>query len=211
MRNRDTDLKNIATLARLCDAVCKDKLTHQPVLSSISGSLLLRQLDRMNIFSIPGMLLISVVALITVANATAVGGFKAYCWPTGGMMHPLVFKECLNVINNAIIPPGSDPNLPIKFSQDIKLRPDFLLPKQWPGKIGSCMVYISFMENVSGYDMTTLNDIRNAAKAIATECVIRPPHLGGVMDPVGWHSKMAVMVGRFNEPLLDLNKSLSSQ
>ncbi|KAL8953685.1 MAG: hypothetical protein Q9222_000469 [Ikaeria aurantiellina] len=146
-------------------------------------------------FRISAFFLSSLIACTTATVPPALRDTRAYCWPEGDLMRPLIFKECLDVINKDIVPPGIDPNLPIKFSQDLKLHPDFLLPKQWSRRTGNCGVYISFMESVSGYDVTTLNDIRNAAKAIATTCVIKPPHLGGVLDPLGWHSKMAVMVG----------------
>ncbi|KAL8735927.1 MAG: hypothetical protein Q9166_000489 [cf. Caloplaca sp. 2 TL-2023] len=121
------------------------------------------------------------------------------CWPTAHVLRPVIFKECLDIINKDLIPPRTDPNIPLKFSKDPKLQPDIMLPKQWTSRTetGNCVIGIDFERHVGGYDRTTLNDVKRAALAIAKKCVIKPPHLGGLVDPVGWQGKMAVMMGGF--------------
>lgn len=45
---------------------------------------------------------------------------------------------------------------------------------------------IDLKEGEKGSDRSNLEDLMEAAKAVAVECVIRPPHLGGGVQ-VGWY------------------------
>lgn len=47
---------------------------------------------------------------------------------------------------------------------------------------------------MGGSDKTTLDDIMTAAFVVAVECVIKPPHLGGIMFEVGWGKKLNVVL-----------------
>ncbi|KAL8897884.1 MAG: hypothetical protein Q9207_006980 [Kuettlingeria erythrocarpa] len=50
-------------------------------------------------------------------------------------------------------------------------------------------------EGERGSDRSNLEDVKEAAKAVAVQCIIRPPHLGGWVQ-VGWEGKMRLEVGK---------------
>ncbi|KAL8859966.1 MAG: hypothetical protein Q9178_003515 [Gyalolechia marmorata] len=159
--------------------------------------------------------------LVLVSFLTAIGSLNypvaamviaPECWPGISMLQPIIFKECLDTINQELLPPGIDPNIPLKFSRDFRLNPDVSLPYFWKSQGGNCVVGVDFERSLDGYDRTTLNDIKRVAMAIARKCVISPPHLGGIVEPVGWQRKLTVTMGGFNLPADKiLNDSLSSE
>lgn len=53
-------------------------------------------------------------------------------------------------------------------------------------------------EGEKGSDRSNLEDLKEAARGVAVECVIRPPHLGGWVQ-VGWEGKMKMEVVRYAE------------
>ncbi|KAI4185759.1 MAG: hypothetical protein LQ346_005826 [Caloplaca aetnensis] len=85
---------------------------------------------------------------------------------------PAVFAECMRIIN--LIPSAGplDPTIPVKWAADASFHPDFVLPARWK-------------EREKGSDRSNLEDLKKAAIAVAADCVIRPPHLGGWVQ-VGW-------------------------
>ncbi|KAL8750244.1 MAG: hypothetical protein Q9184_006490 [Pyrenodesmia sp. 2 TL-2023] len=122
------------------------------------------------------------------------------CWTPQPLLRPAVFSACRNII--ITIPTASgrhDPSIPLKFSPDPAQRPDIRLPAGWGQGNRECNVALQFnREATLQYDRTTLNDVQAAAMAVARECVIRPPHLGGLAE-VGWGQRMAVNVLNLNE------------
>ncbi|KAL8920112.1 MAG: hypothetical protein Q9208_006465 [Pyrenodesmia sp. 3 TL-2023] len=112
---------------------------------------------------------------------------------------PAVFSECMRLIKLIPTIAPSDPTLPIKWAADPAYHPDFALPARWkassadsdilfalePGSRNKCVVEINLKEGEKGSDRSNLEDLTEAAKAVAVECVIRPPHLGGWVQ-VGW-------------------------
>lgn len=67
------------------------------------------------------------------------------------------------------------------------------LPFTWSSPAHSCVVGIDIPAAVGGSEKTSLYDIRMAAQAVAVECVIKPPHLGGIVH-VGWKTKLQVVL-----------------
>ena len=81
------------------------------------------------------------------------------------------------------------------------MNPDIQLPKYWKKQNLKCGVGLDFGYSGSQYDMTTLNDVKRAAKALAIECIIKAPHLGGFVQ-LGWRDRLGVLIaGR--KPRLD--------
>ncbi len=76
------------------------------------------------------------------------------------------------------------------------LEPDVRTPKTWSG--GDCLVGVDIPSHQGGSDKTSINDIRMAAMAIAMHCVIKPPHLGGILQ-VGWATKINVVLTSLGE------------
>ncbi|KAL8767480.1 MAG: hypothetical protein Q9209_006066 [Squamulea sp. 1 TL-2023] len=138
-----------------------------------------------------------IAAISTPTFHIAIEGTKMNCWPATSILRPIIYKECLDTINTDLISPSTDPNIPLMFSKDNQLNPDFPLPKFWKSASGNCIVGIDYEHKSDGYDRTSLHDIKRAALAIARTCVIRPPHLGGVIEPVGWQNKLGVSLGGF--------------
>lgn len=130
------------------------------------------------------------------------------CWPNDESTGPLVFRECLDIINH-VVAHGHDLNVPLKFSQDSSLEPDILLPMSWlGGRTSNCIVGLAFVPDKTGYDRVSMSDIQRAATALGVECVIKPPHRGGIVQ-IGWFDKMGLVL--VSEELLkrDKNKTLS--
>lgn len=57
-----------------------------------------------------------------------------------------------------------------------------------------CIVGVDIASTQGTSDKTTLDDVMQAAHAIAVDCVIRPPHLGGIVYEAGWQGKLNVVV-----------------
>lgn len=146
---------------------------------------------------------LSVLLFFSLVNATRnliANNIDTECWPETSTLGPVIFKDCIETINQSLVPPGADPNIPLKFSKDLRLHPDHLLPNFWRSRDGDCIIGIDFEAKVGGYDRTSLNDIKRAALAIARQCVIPPPHRGGIVYPLGWQGKLGVTVGSFPPP-----------
>ncbi|KAL8800261.1 MAG: hypothetical protein Q9200_007301 [Gallowayella weberi] len=140
-------------------------------------------------------------------TATRRGG-SLRCWDDLTKFHPIVFRKCNDVIKNKITK-DVDSSLPFKFSGDPSQHPDIQLPKYWTSDDSSCGVGIHIPPDIKGYDRSTLGDIQAAARTLAIECVIKPPHLGGHMQ-VGWYDKMTVLMTGKAIPSNSLNATLSN-
>ena len=130
------------------------------------------------------------------------------CFDPSPLIRPAIFAECISVIN--LIPIiVRDPNLPLKFSEDPAQRPDIELPVFWRDHQNKCVVNVDIKDGQTGYDRSSLHDIAEWAKAVALECIIRPPHLGGSVT-VGWHRKMSLTVGKLDPLSKKVNGSLAT-
>ncbi len=140
--------------------------------------------------------------------------FPASTSPSPPRRVPAVFAECLRIIN-LIPSVALDPTIPVKWGAGTSSHADFALPARWKGlpfppsplpiliqiakhqaltpipghwdkgSINKCVVELNLKEGEKGSDRSNLEDIKEAAKAVAVQCVIRPPHLGGWVQ-VGW-------------------------
>ncbi|KAL8721673.1 MAG: hypothetical protein Q9181_007657 [Wetmoreana brouardii] len=138
-----------------------------------------------------------------------VASFSPQCWDDLETVPPLRFKECLDIVNQQVIS-GRDLNLPLKFSRDPRLEPDIQLPASWPGRTSNCFLGIDFSPGSTGYDRVSPKDIRLAATAIGIECVIKPPHRGGVMR-FGWYEKMGIFFVASPPPEPTKNETRSTE
>ncbi len=128
----------------------------------------------------------------TAEAATIIRASGPTCWNDDYHFEPTVFRECMEIISNDI-GRGYDIDEPFKFSFDPSFQPDIRLPKYWT-RIGlNCGVGVDLAPGLEGYDRTTLRDIKAAALAVAIECVIKPPHVGGYVQ-LGWHHKLGVLI-----------------
>ncbi|KAL8978576.1 MAG: hypothetical protein Q9205_005868 [Flavoplaca limonia] len=131
-----------------------------------------------------------------IANAASIiRASRPTCWDDSddnARFIPVVFRECIQIINDDITR-GHDIDVPLKFSFDPTFQPDIQLPKYWKRPGVNCGVGVDLAPGLEGYDRTTLRDIKDAARAVAIACVIRPPHAGGYMQ-VGWHHKLGVLI-----------------
>lgn len=114
------------------------------------------------------------------------------CWDDPHRFAPIVFKDCIDVVNNEITK-GHDPTVPLKFSKDPTVHPDIALPKYWTRGASKCGVGVDFVPQMQGYDRTTLDDIQRAAREVAVECIIKEPYLGGFVE-VGWYHRLGVLI-----------------
>lgn len=130
-----------------------------------------------------------------IRNASALG-VTPECWDPHRAFVPLTFRDCFDVFNQEISR-GQDPDIPLKFSRFASERPDVLLPVIWISRQGpdrhKCFVALDVGSDAVTSDRTTLNDIKRAAMSVARECVIKEPHLGGVLR-LGWHGSLGVML-----------------
>ncbi|KAL8634344.1 MAG: hypothetical protein Q9228_008062 [Teloschistes exilis] len=134
------------------------------------------------------------------ANPILIGGAIPRCWVPAVNPHPLIFKDCDIVIRNKILNEHAfGPDQPLSFSRDRGLNPDIKLPETWTSGAGDCIVGVDIPSNVGGEEKTSLRDIVFAAQAVAVECVIKPPHLGGLLL-VGWQKKMNVVIVSIKGP-----------
>ena len=112
------------------------------------------------------------------------------CWTPEQTSETLVFRDCLETIGKDIVP-GREADRPFKFSHDASKRPDIRLPASWIAEPGHCLLGINFLPGETGSDFYTLTDLRQVARALAIQCVIQPPHVGGVVR-IGWYNKMGL-------------------
>ncbi|KAI4148473.1 MAG: hypothetical protein LQ341_001564 [Variospora aurantia] len=145
----------------------------------------------------------------SVAAIPAIRAGVPTCWNDHSRFQPVIFRECMEIINNDITE-GYDPDLPLKFSVDPVYHPDIELPKFWKRVGVDCGVGLSLAPRQEGYDYTRLRDIKDAARAIAVECVIRPPHAGGFI-PLGWHDKLGVLISGPRTPSIRQNSTRSDE
>ncbi|KAL8649139.1 MAG: hypothetical protein Q9226_005698 [Calogaya cf. arnoldii] len=128
---------------------------------------------------------------------------RPHCWDDNERFSPLVFRDCVDVIQE--ITEDHDPTIPLKFSKDPDLHPDIELPKYWSDVESKCGVGIDFAPDLGGYDRTTLNDIQGAAMAVAVDCIIKHPlHLGGFVE-VGWYKRLGVLIAKPRARPIKLN------
>ncbi|KAL8935065.1 MAG: hypothetical protein Q9216_005599 [Gyalolechia sp. 2 TL-2023] len=137
---------------------------------------------------------------VTTEAASIVRVSAPQCWDQDDRFQPIVFRECVEIINNDIFE-DYDPDEPLKFSFDPRFRPDIRLPKYWKRPGINCGVGVDLAPGLEGYDRTTLRDIKKAAQAVAVECVIKPPHTGGFVQ-LGWHNKLGVLMSGRSLPIL---------
>lgn len=123
--------------------------------------------------------------------------YSPTCWGLTPKLRPAVFAACRTIINRiptSSIGRGHDPDIPLKFSPDPSQHPDIELPAAWGSGDNECNIALLFDAGTSDkYDRTTLRDVQLAALVIARECVIKSPHLGGLVE-LGWEKHMAVNV-----------------
>ncbi|KAL8988126.1 MAG: hypothetical protein Q9177_002748 [Variospora cf. flavescens] len=140
--------------------------------------------------------IIALAALLTLATCAPRRNltYTPTCYPPEQpLIRPAIFSECWDIIREIPTSSTFDPGIPLKFSPDPARRPDIRLPAAWTFGKENCDVGLQFNPGASGDDRTSLYDVQSAAKAVAIQCVIKPPHLGGVMV-VGWKNLMAVNV-----------------
>lgn len=136
------------------------------------------------------------------------------CWDPETGFPPLIFRDCIEIINQEVTR-GRDPNIPLKFSRFLSEQPDIRLPAVWHSRAGTarnkCLISVEYASSAVGHDWTTLNDIKRAATTVAMECVIKEPHLGGVLR-LGWHNMLGVMIaGHMGPPTNRANGILESE
>ena len=128
------------------------------------------------------------------------------CWNADMSPRPIVFRDCNEIIVHGIGTTSDrsrrpfDPSRPLIFSRDRGLGPDVRTPKTWydEARETSCLIGVDIPSHLGGSDKTSLDDIKMAAMAIAVECVIKPPHLGGILQ-IGWAHKLNVVVTSMSE------------
>ncbi|KAL8898637.1 MAG: hypothetical protein Q9207_006607 [Kuettlingeria erythrocarpa] len=116
------------------------------------------------------------------------------CWDPHPAIRPAVFAECRDTIRHITTSTQFEPDQPLRFSINPSFHPDIQLPVTWkrPGN-ENCDVGLQFLPLARGSDRATLYEVQSAAMAAAMECVIKPPHMGGVVE-IGWEGLMAVNV-----------------
>ncbi|KAI4223666.1 MAG: hypothetical protein L6R36_005253 [Xanthoria steineri] len=124
------------------------------------------------------------------------------CWDPQPYFHPLIFRDCIEIITHEITR-GRDPDIPLKFSRFLSEQPDIRLPAVWRSRAGrtpnNCLISVEYASDGFGHDWTTLNDVKRAATAVATQCVIKEPHRGGVVR-LGWNNMLGVMIAGYMGP-----------
>ncbi|KAL8942510.1 MAG: hypothetical protein Q9216_001611 [Gyalolechia sp. 2 TL-2023] len=130
------------------------------------------------------------------------------CWDDPTSFGPIVYKDCIELINQAVTTEPHDADLPLKFSNNPSMHPDIRLPRYWKRTDAKCGLALDFAPQRGGYDRTTLNDVRRAASAVAVQCIIKPPHLGGYME-LGWYNRLGVLVTGRRAQLNALNGTVS--
>ncbi|KAI4254639.1 MAG: hypothetical protein LQ352_002987 [Teloschistes flavicans] len=113
------------------------------------------------------------------------------CWNEAESKHTLAYRDCIDTLNQQVIR-DHPMEIPLKFSPDPGLEPDIELPAHWFSRTSNCFVGINFAPDETGYDRASPKDLRTAAQALGAECVIKPPHRGGV-HTIGWRDKMGLV------------------
>ncbi|KAL8801238.1 MAG: hypothetical protein Q9182_004587 [Xanthomendoza sp. 2 TL-2023] len=135
------------------------------------------------------------------------------CWTDSQtLLRPAVFAECRDNARSILRTQGLDPDIPLKFSADPATRPDVKLPTAWGHRRDNCDIWLQANPpgTRKGSDRTTLRQVEEAAMTVALECVIKPPHLGGLVV-LGWNDKLAVNVINFGpEDEINDNRTLSA-
>lgn len=144
---------------------------------------------------------------VAAAAATYLHASLPECWDDLTQFSPIVYRNCIDVINNEITK-GRDPDIPLMFSNDPTMHPDIKVPTYWKSSDSKCGVGVDMAFQLRSYDRTTLNDIKRAAKVVAVECIIKPPHLGGAMQ-LGWHERLGVLITGGKPRPIRLNGTLS--
>ncbi|KAI4094054.1 MAG: hypothetical protein LQ348_001117 [Seirophora lacunosa] len=159
--------------------------------------------------------MIALAALLTLATCAPRRKltYRPVCYTTDQpLIRPAIFSECRDIIKVMMASSRFDPDIPLKFSPDPAKEPDIRLPAAWTRGKENCDVGLQFQSGKSGYDRTTLRDVQQAAMAVALECVINPPHLGG-LAVVGWEKLMAVnvlnLVEVLDRPGLERNETVT--
>lgn len=138
------------------------------------------------------------------------------CWRPEVSPKPLIFRECKEIIVHQIgltydaSRRPFDPSLPLIFSRDRVPRPDIRTPKTWFNheiEESSCLIGVDIPSHRGGSDKTSLHDIKTAAMAIAVDCVIQSPHLGGILQ-IGWANKINVVITSMMAARTDSNGTL---
>lgn len=139
------------------------------------------------------------------------------CWAPEVSPKPLIFRECNEIIVHQIgqtYDPSRrrpfDPSLPLIFSRDRVPRPDVRTPKTWYNyeiEDSSCLIGVDIPSHQGGSDKTSLQDIKMAAMEIAVECVIKSPHLGGILQ-IGWANKINVVITSMMAAKTDFNGTI---
>lgn len=131
------------------------------------------------------------------------------CWDYEAGAPTLIYKECLDIINQQVIR-GRDLNVPLRFSQDDRLEPDISLPASWSRTTSNCFVGLDFTPGRTGSDRASMLDIRRAAQAIAIECVIKGPQRGGYAQ-FGWYDKLYLTLIHNERQGIRRNETLSTE
>lgn len=120
------------------------------------------------------LLTLFVILTITVSTATPPfnPAYDAHCWEPDPTILPAVFKGCVEAIDT--VTNGHDPSEVLKFSLDPALKPDIKFPRSWEASTDRCLVGLQYKLGATGFDRTTLLDVKRAAMAAAMSCVIQP-------------------------------------
>lgn len=143
---------------------------------------------------------LSLVYLLTLQLANLAMG-KPRCWHPQVSPKPLIFRECSTIISQLIPRAGRfDKTTPLSFGRAGPLHPDVETPFSWQlPRPSNCIIGIDIPAAVGGTDKTSLKDIQDAALAVAIDCVIKPPHLGGIIA-IGWQEKLNVVITGLEGP-----------
>ncbi|KAL8803101.1 MAG: hypothetical protein Q9200_006350 [Gallowayella weberi] len=156
-----------------------------------------------NIISYP--LSFTIVLLqLHLATVTAV---EPWCYRPPGPFGKLIFSECRQAIGqitqtrNPSTQRPFNPSLPLLFSRYRSERPDVKTPKSWSDHVssGDCIVGVDIPDALARTDKTSLDDVKNAAMAVAVECVMQGDHLGGMIR-VGWQNSIFLVIRSFSDP-----------
>ncbi|KAL8664533.1 MAG: hypothetical protein Q9202_002942 [Teloschistes flavicans] len=112
---------------------------------------------------------------LTGLNKPTLGDTHAIvCWDPEYAPDPAEYSECSTLIENQIAT-GPNPGLAHVFS---RFSPYRNVPKRWWSTRGKCFVEIDVAFTLA--DQASLLAIQDAAREIATKCVLGSHHLGGV-------------------------------
>ncbi|KAL8681847.1 MAG: hypothetical protein Q9186_002079 [Xanthomendoza sp. 1 TL-2023] len=149
------------------------------------------------------------ILLLQLLLATLIAA-EARCWDpaaSASTFGKLIFSDCKHAIDRITQTrdPSTrrpfDPFLPLLFSRHRSERPDIKIPKTWSDHVssGDCVVGVDIPEALGGADKTSLDDIREAAMAVAVQCVMQREHLGGAIT-LGWQEKIVLVIRSLSDP-----------